>query len=101
MVETTTDVQNDIITDANVFNKQSSVLTDEKELVFTVRDPQDHGGHIVYLVMGKDLQGDFECKRRYSEFFALYESLAKRWPGIMLPILPGKKAVGNKDLVFI
>ena len=27
---------------------------DQRALEFTVRDPQDHGGHIVYVVKGKD-----------------------------------------------
>ena len=66
-----------------------------------MRDPQDHGGHIVYVVKGKDAQGEFEVKRRFNEFFLLSECLVKRWPGILLPQMPPKKAMGNKDIVFL
>ena len=66
-----------------------------------MRDPQDFNGHIVYNVRGKDQQGEWECKRRYNEFFLLQECLAKRWPSIVLPLVPPKKAVGNKDLIFL
>ena len=50
---------------------------------------------------GKDLQGSWECKRRFNEFYLLQEALSKRWPGIVIPLCPPKKAVGNKDLVFL
>ena len=68
---------------------------------FSVRDPQDFHGHIVYDVKGYDLQGAFECKRRYNEFYILQEALQKRWPGIVLPQVPPKKAMGNKDVIFL
>ena len=66
-----------------------------------MRDPQDYHGHIVYNVTGRDLQGEWECKRRYNEFFLLQEALVKRWPGIVIPLVPPKKAMGNKDMVFL
>lgn len=90
-----------VIDDPNVFEKQSDVFAEEQYFDFSVRDPQDFGGHIVYNVKGRDHQGLWECKRRYNEFFLLQEALAKRWPGILLPIVPPKKAMGNKDLVFL
>ena len=31
----------------------------------------------------------------------LQDVLAKRWPGIILPKCPPKKAMGNKDIVFL
>ena len=31
----------------------------------------------------------------------LHQKLEKRWPGIPIPQLPPKKAVGNKDIKFI
>ena len=55
----------------------------------------------MYAVEGQDAQGDFECKRRYNEFFALHEQLTKRWPGMLIPQIPKKKAIGNKDMVYI
>lgn len=50
---------------------------------------------------GHDLQGEWECKRRYNEFFLLQDVLQRRWPGIVLPKVPPKKAMGNKDIVFL
>ena len=64
-------------------------------------EPTDFHGHIVYTVIGRDLQGSWEVKRRYNEFFYLQEALAKRWPGIVIPQVPPKKAIGNKDQVFL
>ena len=81
--------------------QQNDVLSDAAAFDFSVRDPQDFHGHIVSVVKGKDLQGEWECKRRYNEFYLLQEALCKRWPGIVLPMVPPKKAVGNKDLVFL
>ena len=89
----------------NVFSEQqqsSQPMIDDSEVSgFAVRDPQDFHGHIVYNVTGRDLQGEFECKRRYNEFFLLQEVLVKRWPGIMIPLVPPKKAMGNKEVVFL
>ena len=53
------------------------------------------------MVRGRDLQGEWECKRRYNEFYTLYDTLIKRWPGIVLPQCPPKKAMGNKDIIFL
>jgi sorting nexin-1/2/sorting nexin-4 len=77
------------------------LFTDELAFDFSVRNPQDFGGHIVYEVKGRDDQGLFECKRRFNEFFLLHEQLTKRWPGCLIPKLPAKQKFGNKDLVFI
>lgn len=63
--------------------------------------PTDAGGHLVYEVHGKDSQGIWEGKRRYSEFDALFAALTRRWPGIPIPVLPPKKAIGNKDHGFV
>ena len=71
------------------------------EFEFYVRNPQDNGGHIAYDTKGKDRQGSWEGKRRYNDFYNLWETLCKRFPGIPIPIVPPKKAIGNKDLTFI
>jgi len=55
----------------------------------------------VYHVQGVDKQGPWEGTRRYNHFHALYEALQKRWPGILIPKLPSKKAIGNKEVKFI
>lgn len=94
-----------MIEDPNVYSAgeegQQDIFNTNKALSFSVRDPQDSGGHIVYNVKGVDLQGEFEGQRRYNEFYVLQEALSKRWPGIAIPLTPPKKAVGNKDTVFL
>jgi len=52
-------------------------------------------------VRGKDRQGVWEGKRRYNEFFLLHEVLCRRFPGVPVPQVPPKKAIGNKDVTFI
>ena len=58
-------------------------------------------GHIVYTCKGVDNDGPWEGERRFNEFFKLAEVIDKRWPGIPIPQLPPKKAIGNKDIKFI
>ncbi len=87
--------------DPSVFAKDSEVSMNDFEFEFSVKNPSDNGGHITYDTRGKDRQGVWECKRRYNEFFLLHEILSKRFPGIPIPIVPPKKAIGNKDLTFI
>jgi len=60
-----------------------------------------HGSHIVYHVQGVDKQGPWEGTRRYNHFFCLHEALSKRWPGLLIPKIPSKKAIGNKEVKFI
>ena len=43
----------------------------------------------------------WEGERRYNEFFKLREVLTQRWPGVPIPVLPPKKAIGNKEIRFI
>ena len=94
--------QEEVIEDAEIFQaKKDDIFTDDSAQDFTVLNPQDFHGHVVYEVKGKDLQGEWECKRRYNEFYVLFECLQKRWPGILLPQVPPKKAMGHKEQVFI
>lgn len=104
MVETSNEAQlanDEEMNDPSVFAKDSEVSMNDFEFEFFVKNPQDNGGHITYDTRGKDRQGVWECKRRYNEFFLLHELLSKRFPGIPIPILPPKKAIGNKDLTFV
>lgn len=84
-----------------VYDHESDVLMNDNEHNFSVSKPQDMGGSIYYEVQGQDRQGSWEGKRRYNEFFVLNEVLVRRFPGVPLPILPEKKAIGNKDLLFL
>ena len=51
--------------------------------------------YISYTLDGTDLTE--QLTRRYSDFFALYEKLLQRWPGIYIPRIPPKKITGNQD----
>ena len=53
------------------------------------------GSYICYTMDGTDVTE--QLTRRYSDFFALYEKLLQRWPGIYIPRLPPKKITGNLD----
>jgi len=86
---------------AVTFDKETDVLMNDLEYDFSVGSPQDMGGNIVYDVKGKDKQGVWEGKRRYSDFYLLWEVLCKRFPGVPIPVLPEKKAIGNKDILFL
>ena len=68
---------------------------------FTVKNPQNVGGHIAYEVKGEDKTGKFEGLRRYNEFYALREKLTARWPGIYIPMIPPKKAIVRKVFLSV
>ena len=53
------------------------------------------GSYISYTMDGTDITE--KLTRRYSDFFALYEKLVQRWPGIYIPRVPPKKITGNLD----
>ena len=76
-------------------------MEESNEIFFQCLNPQNKNGHIVYTCKGVDEQGDWAGERRYNEFHALREKLEQRWPGIPIPRLPAKKAIGNKDIKFI
>jgi hypothetical protein len=89
------------INDPSVFNSNNEVSMNDGEFDYSVKNPQDNGGHIAYEVRGKDRLGAWDCKRRYNEFFLLHEILTKRFPGVPIPLVPPKQAIGNKDNTFI
>ena len=53
------------------------------------------GSYIAYTMDGTDVTE--QLIRRYSDFYALYEKLVQRWPGIYIPRIPPKKITGNQD----
>ncbi|MCQ2820321.1 MAG: hypothetical protein MJ252_23895 [archaeon] len=55
--------------------------------------------YITYTLTGSDIKDNIS--RRYSDFFALREQLKANWPGIFIPGLPPKQAIGNTDKDFI
>ena len=40
---------------------------------------------------------NIDLKKRYSDFFTLRKKLVERWPGVYIPNIPPKKAIGNLD----
>ena len=68
---------------------------------FEVGPPVEKSSHMQYMVRGADKQGPWEGLRRYSHFHELLEVLRLRWPGIYLPRLPPKKAIGNYQTEFL
>lgn len=42
-----------------------------------------------------------DLKKRYSDFFTLRKKLVERWPGVYIPNIPPKKAIGNLDEAII
>lgn len=55
----------------------------------------------MYTCRGSDANGLWEGERRFNEFYKLLSILETRWPGIPIPQLPPKKAIGNKEIKFI
>ena len=87
--------------DEQVYSQSNDIMDDSVEQEFQCINPQMKSGHIVYTCKGVDCQGAWEGERRYNEFHKLHEKLEQRWPGIPIPQLPPKKAIGNKDIKFI
>ena len=82
-------------------DKQLSTFEDDLSMDFSVSNPDDKNGHVEYTCKGKDRQGDWEGSRRYTHFFLLHEVLTQRWPGLYLPRLPPKKAIGRYETKFL
>ena len=57
------------------------------------------GSYICYTMDGTDVTE--QLTRRYSDFYALYEKLLQRWPGIYIPRIPPKKITGNTTPALI
>ena len=70
---------------------------------FSVTNPQiiKEGDYTQYTCCGLYKNEKFEVFRRYSDFDALRECLAERFPGMYVPPIPGKKYVSNKAEAFV
>ncbi len=82
-------------------DKQISTFEDDLSMDFSVSNPDDKNGYVEYTCKGKDRQGEWEGNRRYTHFFLLHEVLTQRWPGLYLPRLPPKKAIGRYETKFL
>ena len=70
---------------------------------FAVDKPMkmNNGDFVTYEVVGYDMKGDFQVRKRYSDFFLLRKTLRERWPGFYIPAIPPKKVIGNLESDFI
>ena len=78
-----------------------TLFDDNQSKDYTVSNPQLTSSHISYYCKGLDKQGPWEGNRRYSHFYALFEALKTRWPGVMIPKLPPKKAIVISEPITI
>ena len=62
-------------------------------------DKKKIGVYISYTLNGTDITE--QMARRYSDFYALYEKLIQRWPGIYVPRIPGTKITKNTSRKMI
>ena len=53
--------------------------------------------HIKEIQGNKEIENQIILKKRYSDFFTLRKKLVQRWPGVYIPNIPPKKAIGNLD----
>lgn len=84
-----------------VVQHDEDMVEDPRVQKFSVTEPKKVQGFISYTVQGEDSEGQFTVNRRFKEFFALKNILKERWPGVYIPAIPEKKALGNKDDQFI
>ena len=57
--------------------------------------------YYAYNLKGSDKNGNFDCFRRYNEFYTLRSILLQQWPGCFIPPIPAKKKIGNKKDAFV
>lgn len=56
--------------------------------------------HHAYPIIGKDSNGPIECHRRYSHFEKFRLCLLTRYPGLYVPPIPSKQAMGKTDVAL-
>lgn len=61
----------------------------------------DLNAYVLFDLEATDPSGSYKVQRRYRDFFSLRQILSKNWPGLFIPPIPPKKAVGNLDLDFV
>ena len=86
------------------FSCDPNQTNDVSGIKISVTDPVIKDGlnkYVLYAVRGADRDGTFEIYRRFSDFNTLRKAMVKRWPGVYVPPIPEKKAVGNMDSKFI
>lgn len=77
------------------------VPTNPRWKEFAVEKPMKNQDFITYEVVGYDMKGSFQVRKRYSDFYVLRQTIKERWPGYYIPAIPPKKAIGNMETDFI
>lgn len=77
------------------------VPTNPRWKEFCVQKPMKNNDYVTYEVLGYDMKGTFQVRKRYSDFYMLRDALRERWPGYYIPAIPPKKAIGNMEKDFI
>jgi hypothetical protein len=57
--------------------------------------------HTQYHITGRDSLGVVDILRRYSEFAQLRQMLFARYPGLLIPPIPGKQVNGKMQATFV
>lgn len=82
--------------------KELRIFDIEEDADVTVSDPikkEGFSSYVVYTVKAKYLKDPLF--RRYNDFHSLRSKLTERWPGVYIPNIPPKKAVGNLESKII
>jgi hypothetical protein len=82
--------------------KEMKIFDIEEDSDVTVLDPikkEGFSSYVVYTVKAKYLKDPLS--RRYNDFHILRSKLIERWPGVYIPNIPPKKAVGNLESKII
>ena len=88
--------------DSVMFNNAVMQPDDERLQRIFVGDPVDMNGKIHYTVRAFDSEGEFDIKRKFSEFEALRKSFVQRLTGMYVPKLPkGSFFSDSKDIKFL
>lgn len=65
----------DMTSTPGALEKDFKSVFEEENYDFSVTNPKLQGDNIIYYIKGIDKLGAWEGYRRYSHFFALYETL--------------------------
>jgi len=70
--------------DGELFWEISESVITKKQKMGTTKE------FTLYTIVGRDNLGPIDIKRRYREFLLLRDILYSRYPGLMVPPMPGK-----------
>ena len=80
----------------NILTKKYNTVQNISNDTIMVAKFDEVGGHVTYIIKGTIFEK--EIKRRFKEFFAFYEKLKQKWPGIYIPPISKKQVFSNLDI---